>query len=186
MKLSRILHQQAAMLKRNWNRADASSDKPGAQRLRHRRPQGHVLSRDDGGAIVEFALVMPMFLVLITGMFAFGITMNNYLELTNAAGAGARAMAASAQLSSSPDPCQVAYNTATGLAPNLTAANMTFKYTINGTGGITGSTCAADGVSTIMVAGQPATLEIDYPCSLPIFGLNFGCTLKAVVTEQIQ
>src|SRR3569833_668773 len=52
-----------------------------------------MLSRDHGNSMVEFALVAPMVMVLITGMFCFGIGINNYMMLTNAVGAGARALA---------------------------------------------------------------------------------------------
>ncbi len=50
-------------------------------------------SADEGGSLVEFALVLPMMLMLMTGMFSFGICLNNYIILTNAVNAGARGMA---------------------------------------------------------------------------------------------
>ena len=38
---------------------------------------------DSGASAVEFALVVPFLLFLVCGLFQFGITINNYLELTD-------------------------------------------------------------------------------------------------------
>jgi len=45
---------------------------------------------DEGSALVEFALILPMLMLLTTGMLIFGVAMNNYLQLTNAVSVGAR------------------------------------------------------------------------------------------------
>ena len=45
--------------------------------------------RHAGTAAVEFALVAPVLLLLVLGMTQFGITLNQYLTLTNAVRSGA-------------------------------------------------------------------------------------------------
>src|SRR3954447_21671996 len=49
-------------------------------RLRHER----------GAELIEFALILPLFLVLIMGIFDFGLAFQRYEVITNAAREGAR------------------------------------------------------------------------------------------------
>jgi Flp pilus assembly protein TadG len=79
------------------------------------------LHRPNGTAIVEFALILPLLLVLVFGAINFGALMYDQSVITNAAREGARwaAVHSSAatgasctnSFSSAPlDPCQVAYS----------------------------------------------------------------------------
>jgi Flp pilus assembly protein TadG len=43
-----------------------------------------------GQSMTEFALVLPLLVVLLFGIIQFGITFNNYISLTDAVRAGAR------------------------------------------------------------------------------------------------
>jgi Flp pilus assembly protein TadG len=52
--------------------------------MRHRR------SREDGQALVEFALVLPLLALVLFGVIQFGIAFNNYVTLTDAVRTGAR------------------------------------------------------------------------------------------------
>jgi hypothetical protein len=49
--------------------------------------------RDGGVSLVEFALVAPLFVTLVLGLFLLGIVVMNQMQLTNAARDGARAAA---------------------------------------------------------------------------------------------
>ena len=53
------------------------------------------LRNDDGQAIVEFALVLPILMAILLGIIQFGIIFNNYITLTDATRAGARKAAVS-------------------------------------------------------------------------------------------
>ena len=52
-------------------------------------------SNEKGQAMVEFAIVLPILLMLVLGIIQFGITFNHYLTLTDAVRAGARQAAVS-------------------------------------------------------------------------------------------
>ena len=52
-----------------------------------------------GQTMVEFALVLPILLVILFGIVQFGITFNHYVTLTDAVRAGARTAAVSRQVS---------------------------------------------------------------------------------------
>src|ERR1039458_6487808 len=51
---------------------------------------------EEGSTVAEMALVLPILLAVLTGIFSFGIALNQYLVLTNAVNNGARAFAMSA------------------------------------------------------------------------------------------
>jgi len=64
-------------------------------------------SREEGAALVEFALILPLVLMLAFGMVTAGLAYNHKIDLTHAAREGARYGATLAQLqcSGSPNPC---------------------------------------------------------------------------------
>jgi Flp pilus assembly protein TadG len=57
-----------------------------------RRSRAH---NEQGQAMVEFILVLPVLLIVLLGIFQFGITFKNYISLTDAVRAGARTAAVS-------------------------------------------------------------------------------------------
>jgi Flp pilus assembly protein TadG len=56
--------------------------------LRRRSPAGRRRSR--GQSLVEFALVFPVFILLLAGMIDFGMGLYSYMTIINAAREGAR------------------------------------------------------------------------------------------------
>jgi Flp pilus assembly protein TadG len=50
----------------------------------------HKMRGERGQTMVEFAIVLPIFLLLLLGIAQGGIAFNNYIQLTDAARAGAR------------------------------------------------------------------------------------------------
>jgi Flp pilus assembly protein TadG len=51
--------------------------------------------REDGQSMVEFALLLPILLIVALGIMQFGIIYNNYITLTDATRVGARQAAVS-------------------------------------------------------------------------------------------
>jgi TadE-like protein len=49
-----------------------------------------MLRREDGQALVEFALIAPLFLAIVFGIISFGIGLNFWLDMNRAANQGAR------------------------------------------------------------------------------------------------
>ena len=56
-------------------------------------PQGNPTRDDRGAAAVEFALILPILVLLLFGIFIFGQIFNMQISLTGAAREGARVMA---------------------------------------------------------------------------------------------
>jgi Flp pilus assembly protein TadG len=55
-----------------------------------------------GQSLTEFALVLPLLMLVLFGIIQFGITFNNYISLTDAVRSGARKAATSRSLSDPP------------------------------------------------------------------------------------
>ena len=49
-----------------------------------------IIKNEKGASAVEFALILPILIMLVFGIFQFGIAYNNYIALTHAAREGAR------------------------------------------------------------------------------------------------
>src|SRR5579863_618481 len=84
-----------------------------------------------GTALLEFAFVVPVLLVIVMGIIVFGTAMNNYLQLTEATAAGARYVAVSRGQTT--NPCADTIPVITSAATNLKASSMQFKFVLNGT-----------------------------------------------------
>jgi Flp pilus assembly protein TadG len=179
MKILGILLRQATLIVRHRNRSAVMSRACGTIRSRYNRTRAPLFSREDGGALVEFALVMPMFLTLITGMFAFGITMNNYIELTNAVSIGARQIASSSNVGVA-NPCTGATAIIDAAAANLNSGNISVNYSIGGASAVTSCT------NSDLVSTESVKVTATYPCSFLIFSGKIACSLSASSTELIQ
>lgn len=135
-----------------------------------------------GSALVELALILPIILVLITGMFTLGVAFNNYLVLTHAVGTGARLLAVSR--GETTDPCATASSAVYAAAPTLTQSKIKFTFVLNGNS-YPGTTCAA-GTSSLLTA-VPAQITANYPAQITLFGWTPSTlTLTAQTTELIQ
>jgi len=49
-----------------------------------------ILLGEKGASVVEFAIILPLLIILVFGIFQFGIAYNSYIALTHAAREGAR------------------------------------------------------------------------------------------------
>jgi len=150
-----------------------------------------------GSSLVEFALVLPMMMVLITGMYSLGIALSNYVMLTNAVGAGARAFAISPAVTINTgsgttatitDPCAYAIQMATQATPTIPAGGVTytFTYTSLATGkstNYTNQTCS--GISTSV--GDTVQMQALYPYNFLLYGFSPGTlNLQARSAELVQ
>jgi len=141
--------------------------------------------------------VAPILATVLLGIIVFGIALNNYLEVTNAATVGVQALAASRNQTT--DPCNTTYVPAKGATANLNQTNLLFTIVVTPPSGaavaLTASTaspsCPASAatLATEIVQGGTAQVQVTYPCNLKVFGVNFGptpCTLTAQTAEAIQ
>ena len=110
------------------------------------------IRRDDGQAIVEMALILPILISIVLGIAQFGIAYNNYITLTDATRAGARKAAVSRFVG---DAGASAVATVKSDASNLTPSKLTVSVTS----------------TNWTVPGSDVTVTATYPYSINILGL---------------
>ncbi len=124
--------------------------------------------------MVEFALVIPLLLLLIFGIIQFGILFNNYLALTDAVRAGARQAAVSRTL---PDPVAVTKTRVERSAAGLKASNLVITVDPYD---------PTDGTPT-WAQGGDVTVKATYPYAINLFGfVVMSGTIESVTTERVE
>src|SRR6266511_1108696 len=140
---------------------------------------------ESGQAMVEFALVLPLLMLILLAIIKFGIAINNYVVLTNSVRTGARTLAIGR---GSTDPCGTAKTRVEKSASDLDPAklNPTVSFA-------RASSCTdPDGAGPLvppLIAGDDVTLTVTYPCDLVILGMDFAfgsCALSSKTTERIE
>jgi Flp pilus assembly protein TadG len=151
--------------------------------------RGRLHAEEAGQSLLEFALVLPLLLLIVTGITTFGIALNNYIILTNSVTVGARLLSISRGQTT--NPCSDAATAIQNAAPTLTPGNLTYSFVLNGTS-YTGSTCSSadaySGAAGNLQTGKSAQVTVSYPCNLQVFGINYAptCNLTAQITELVQ
>jgi len=136
-----------------------------------------------GGSLVEFALTMPIMMLVITGVFTFSVAIYQKLELSEAVAAGGRVIAADR---GDTNPCATTATAIENAAPTLNSANMTFSFSING-GTATGATCTGSAGANNMAAGGTASVKATYTCVLHAYRFSFpGCVVSSQIVEEVQ
>lgn len=100
-----------------------------------------------GQAMVEMALILPLFLLLLIGMLEFGLILHDYITVAEAARAGARAAAVGKDNTT-------IENAAKNAAPGLDKTKLTITITP-----------AAKASRTVDSA---ATVTVTYPVEVPV------------------
>ena len=123
-------------------------------------------SEERGQSMTEFAIVLPILIVLLFGIVQFGILFNNYVTLTDAARAGARAAAVSRQAT---NPVATATAAVQASASDLNQANLGVN------------------VSSAWTPTAPVTVTATYPYSISLLGwvISSG-TLTTKSTEAVE
>jgi Flp pilus assembly protein TadG len=128
-----------------------------AARIRH---------EEKGQTATEFALVLPVFCVLLFGIIQFGIIFNNYVTVTDAVRAGARKAAVS-RLES--NPCGVAETAVRKAAGGLNQSQLAYS-------------CASS-----WQPGTDVTVEASYPYEINLLGfVPMSGRLTSKTTERVE
>jgi Flp pilus assembly protein TadG len=189
MKVQIDLHRRAMALKHSLSCAAKSNEPQAEPRFMDRRLRALLRSGEQGSALVEIALVLPVLMGLVTALCAFGLAFNNQLTLTSAVGAGGQYLQTIRTDSpANEDPCASALTAIENAAPNLKGSSLNVTVTINGTAE-TPNSCTGAATAFGTSQGEPVTVAATYPCVLPIMPMGYGtkfvsnCQLSASVTE---
>ena len=175
----------ARSLRRAVNRAAKATEAQAETRSPGRRRRALLRSGEQGQSMVEFALVMPAMLAVITATFTIGIAFYQQMTLNSAVSAAAMDVQTIRQTTS--DPCKDTLTALEAAAPSFTAAKIGLTVTINGAAQ-TGYTCTSATSTLVAAQGQPVTVTATYPCFLSIMNAGYGthfvsnCQLSAKAT----
>jgi Flp pilus assembly protein TadG len=120
---------------------------------------------EEGSALVEFALTLPMLFGLIYLAASLTLGMYNLQQLGNATSATAMAVGSDAGLFPSNDPCAYAKSTMLASLPTWTAGNFTFKLTITDA---SDATHAYTGTGTSFSCTTAPSMGPNYPVTLSV------------------
>ncbi len=123
---------------------------------------------EEGSALVEFALTLPMLFGLIFLAASLTLGMYNLQQLGNATSATAMAVGSDAGLFPNSDPCAYAESTMVASLPTWTAGNFTYSLTITDTSD-----------TTHKYTGTGASFSCT---SAPSMGPNYPVTLTVTYT----
>jgi len=156
---------------------------------------------EDGQSLVEFGMVVPLLLLVLTGIFSFGIIFNQYEVLTNATNSAARYFAASRNNSSTTsgntmapngDACAYVATIVQGDVPSLTTSSLqyTINYTVTATNTSTklaNNAASPSCGSLVLTSGDIVTVTVTYPVTAQLYGWAArNLTLSASSTELVQ
>ena len=124
------------------------------------------IRNEQGQALTEFALALPILALLLFAVIQFGIAFNHYVTLTDATRAGARKAAVARQLANPANVCVSAIRTS---AADLDQGNLSASCT-----------------STWQM-GADVTVNATYPYSISLLGLVVKSgRLSSTTTERVE
>lgn len=154
---------------------------------------------EGGQSLVEFAFMVPILFMALTGIFEISLTMWNWQSINQGADAAARFLAVNGTPGSLvglpvTDPCQAAFTQITSLTTGLDASQITVTYTLAGgtpsqwgSGALTGSAAnSCSGESGLLADGGNETVVVTYPCNIFAYKLTSlfaNCKIGATKTE---
>jgi Flp pilus assembly protein TadG len=126
------------------------------------------MKNEQGQTMTEFALVLPILVVLLFGIIQFGIAFNNYVTLTDAVRSGARKAAVSRNLADPAGACR-AQVIAAGVNLDQTELQKNLSC------------------SSTWAPGADVTVSADYPYDISLLGwVVFSGRLKTTMKERVE
>jgi len=121
---------------------------------------------EQGQTMAEFAIVLPVLMLVVFAVIQFGILFNNFVALTDAVRAGARTAAVSRTAA---DPVGAVVQRVQSATGDLNQSNLTVTVTSG------------------WQHGDDVTVAATYPYSINLFGLVVQAgNLKSSTTERVE
>lgn len=182
------IHQQGIVLLRGLIRTaqrgrEAVKPQPTNERDCKRFRMGQ-----EGNNLVEFALVLPVLMMVVWGIASFGTAMMNWESLVHANAEGALYLVTNRTTITGGDPCNQVFGAISAAAPTLDPSKITLTVTIKGTAygpwqGLAANTCKS--ALSDLAQGQTVTVASYYPCNISVYNVSVAssCNLPASIEE---
>lgn len=192
MRILDKMHWRAARLKRLGQTEEAACDATpqasgGAPRRGGRRMRDLLRRGEDGQSLVEFALISPLLLTMMLGMYSLTMALYSYEQLSYSAFNAAQQVGAGRGLLT--DPCAtVATEVPAGL-PTWTSTKFTYTLTITDSSGTahqygpSGSSFTCTAGASEMAQNEPIKVGVSYTYTwIPAYLLNLSGNLSTTET----
>jgi Flp pilus assembly protein TadG len=124
------------------------------------------IRNEEGQALVEFALLSPILLLILFGIIQFGVAFKHSIALTDAVRTGARKATVSR---TAPDPVSATQSAVLGAASDLDSSKVTVTVTSN------------------WQPGATVTVSATYPYDINILGIVVASgDLHSATTERVE
>jgi len=128
----------------------------------------HNIKSERGQTFTEFALVLPILLVMMLAIVQFGVAFNNYVTLTDAVRAGARKAAVSRNSS---DPAGACRSQVLAAGVNLDQTELASNLSCNSS----------------WAPGSDVTVHADYPYSIKILNWSvYNGRIGSTMKERVE
>jgi Flp pilus assembly protein TadG len=154
------------------------------------KPRFRMRARQDGQALVEFALVAPLLLMIVFGIIYFGIGLNTWLDMNRVANQGAR----QAAVNHWPTQCprgETSCNTSTSATPCNTVMATNSKARLQDVlrcqtrNNATATVCYPGKTPGTETIGDPVTVKLAAPFEL-FFMERLTITLTGTATMRLE
>jgi Flp pilus assembly protein TadG len=136
------------------------------------------LRGEEGGALLEFAITLPLLMTVLTGAASFSLAFYSLQQLGNAVSSASQLVAAEQGLIT--DPCAQAVTSVTGSLPGWTASKLTYTMVITDSSGsahtygpTAGSSFSCTAGAALEAPNEPVTLTVSYAYTwMPILAFS--------------
>lgn len=144
---------------------------------------------EEGAALLEFAVTLPLFMTVLTGTASFSLGLYFLQQIGNATSTAAMAIggAASVGINGVQDPCKWAVSSVTASLPNLDPTKLTYTLSVTDSTGTAhqygptaGSGFSCGAAYALEAANEPVVLTVSYTYSwMPIFKFSPSSSLTS-------
>ena len=180
----RINRFLALALGRHWA---TPIERKGATSQPNGQAPRRLLFSHEGQSLVEFGLMAPVMVGLLTALLSLGLCMGNYIALNNAEAEALKIISASSTNSNvTADPCKAVSDAVLGDTGSLISSDIQLTLAFNSSNVLNPAapgplfTCAKYPVPASTNPPTLATITLAYPCNIAVYGFNFArsCLLK--------
>lgn len=163
-----------------------------ANSLAHRLRRFLHRGGEDGNALVELAIALPIMMTILTGTASFSMGLFYLQQLGNATATAAQVLGSEQALVT--NPCALVVTTITTALPNWTASKISYSVSITDasgtahpfptTGMTTGSSFSCTAGAADMAQNEPVTVTVSYSFTwLPVLQFSPSSSLTATETS---